>query len=241
MWPDSLEQLGAFVLRIADAREPLRAAAKDGRRDRDALDIVDRRRAAIQTSARRERGLEARLALLAFEALKHRHLFAADVRAGTAVDEDVEVVAAACRVLAEQAGVVAFLDGAPQDLGLADELAADVDVGRPRAHGEAGNQRAFQQLMRIVADDLAVLAGAGLGLVRVDDQEIGLTGLRLLGHEAPLHAGREAGAAAPAQSGGLDRVDDRVLADGHQRLGIVPVPALLRSLQPRLLEAVDDW
>src|SRR4029079_5435435 len=36
-----------------------------------------------------------------------------------------------------------------------------------------------------------------------------------------------------------DRVDDRVLADGHQALGIVPIAALLGRLQVRRLEAVD--
>src|SRR5438270_382467 len=59
-----LEQLGAFVLRIAEAGEPGRTAPQDRRHDRDALDIVDRRRAAIEASASRERRFEARLALL---------------------------------------------------------------------------------------------------------------------------------------------------------------------------------
>src|SRR5690242_2372746 len=89
-----LEELGAFVLRIADAREPFRAAAQDGRRDRDALDVVDRSRAAVEARASRERRLEARLALLALEAFEHRHFFAADVGPGAAVDEDVEIIAA---------------------------------------------------------------------------------------------------------------------------------------------------
>ena len=70
-------------------------------------------------------------------------------------------------------------------------------------------------------------------------RKLGLPGLGLLGHEAPLHAGREAGAAAAAQARRLDHVDDRVLADGHQFLGIVPVAARLRRLQVRRLEAVD--
>ena len=39
-----------------------------------------------------------------------------------------------------------------------------------RAHGEAGDQAALDQVMRIVAQDLAVLAGAGLGFVGIDDE-----------------------------------------------------------------------
>ena len=107
-WPADLEQLGAFVLLAAEAREPGRAAAKDGRDDRDALDIVDGGRAAVEAGAGRERRLQARLALLALEAFEHRRLFAADVGARAAMDEQVEVVARAGGVLAEQAGFIGF-------------------------------------------------------------------------------------------------------------------------------------
>ncbi len=55
-------------------------------------------------------------------------------------------------------------------LALADEFAAHIDVAGMRAHREAGDQAAFDQQMRIVPHDLAVLAGAGLGLVGIDDE-----------------------------------------------------------------------
>jgi hypothetical protein len=45
------------------------------------------------------------------------------------VHEDVEVVAGAAGVLAEEAGFVGFLDGALEDGGFVVEFAADVDVG----------------------------------------------------------------------------------------------------------------
>ena len=99
-----LEQLGAGVLLAPEAGEPLRAAAEDGRDDRDALDIVDRGRAAIEAS-RPGRRLQTR-ARLALQAFEHRRLFAADIGAGAAVDEQVEVVARARGILAEQAGVI---------------------------------------------------------------------------------------------------------------------------------------
>ena len=54
--------------------------------------------------------------------------------------------------------------------GLVVELAADIDVGGAGAHGEAGDQAALDQHMRIEAQDLAILAGAGLGLVGIDDE-----------------------------------------------------------------------
>src|SRR5690606_12431875 len=157
----------------------------------------------------------------------HRGLFAADVSARAAVHENVEVVARSGGVLAQQASVVGLGHGREQRLGLADELAADVDVSRPRAHREAGYQRAFDQLVRIVADDLAILARTRLGLVGIDHQEARATVLALLRHERPLHASREPRPAAAPQTRRLDLVDDPVLADFHQRLGVVPIAALL--------------
>ena len=67
-------------------------------------------------------------------------------------------------------GLVGLVDRRLQALALADELAAHVDEGGVRAHGEAGDQAALDQRVRVVAHDLAVLAGAGLGLVGVDDE-----------------------------------------------------------------------
>src|SRR3546814_5803130 len=148
-----LEKLGALVIRAPEACEPRRAAAQDRRDDRDAFDIVHRRRTAIKPRARRERRFQARLALLALEALDHRGFFAADIGAGAAVDEDVEVVARFRGILAEQTGVIRFLPPREERPGLADELAAAVDLGGTRAHREARDPGAFNQLVRIVADD----------------------------------------------------------------------------------------
>ena len=54
------------------------------------------------------------------------------------------------------------VDRALKALALADEFATDIDVAIVHAHGAAGDQTAFDQQMRIVPHDLAVLAGAGL-------------------------------------------------------------------------------
>src|SRR2546430_17551237 len=43
------EQLGADIVGPADGGEPRRTAAENIRRDRDRFDIVDRRRAALET------------------------------------------------------------------------------------------------------------------------------------------------------------------------------------------------
>ncbi len=93
--------------------------------------------------------------------------------------------------------------------------------------------------MRIVANDLAILARTRLGFIRVDDEEARTAILAFLRHEAPLHTGRKARATTAAQARRLDALDDIVLADFHQLLGIVPIAALHRRLDAPILEAID--
>ena len=138
------EQLGAGVVRAADAGEPRRAAAQDGRRDGDRFDVVDRRRAAIEADIGRERRLQARLALLAFEAFEQRRFLAADIGAGAVVDDRCRSPSRG-RCSCRSAGLIGLVDRRLQALALADELAADIDVGGVRAHGEAGDQAALDQ------------------------------------------------------------------------------------------------
>ncbi len=234
-----LEQLGAFILGPTDGGEPFRATAQDGRHHGDGFDIVHRRRVAIQASAGRERRLQARLALLAFQAFDHRGFFAADIRAAAAMDDDIEIITGAAGVLADQAGGIGLLHGGHQHLGFGDIFAADIDEGRPRAHGKAGDQRAFDQLVRIMADDLAILARTRFGFVGVDDQIARPIRVRRLRHEAPLHAGREPRAAATAQAAGLHRVDQPIGANAHQILGVGPIAACARSFKVPRLEAIE--
>src|SRR5207237_6130593 len=104
------EDLGAGVARPANSGEPGGAALQDRRRGGDRLDIVDRRRAAIEPDLRRKRRLQPRLTLLAFKALQQPGFLAADVGAGAAVQMDIDVIARAAGVLADQAGVIGLLD-----------------------------------------------------------------------------------------------------------------------------------
>src|SRR3546814_16677781 len=104
-----LEELGALVILTSEAREPRRAAAQDRRDDRDAFDIVHRRRAAIEARTRRERRFQARLAFLALEAFDHRGFFAAAIGSGAAGDETVQILTRPRRILAAQAGGIPLL------------------------------------------------------------------------------------------------------------------------------------
>src|SRR3954451_19963093 len=141
--------------------------------------------------------------------------------------------------LADQVGLVGLIDRRLQPLAFANEFSADIDVGRVRAHGESRHQAAFDQKVRIVAHDLAVLARAGLRLVGIDDQIARPAVLGLLGHERPFEPGRKAGAAAAALARRLHFVDDPVAAFFEDRLRAVPGAARPRALEAPVVLAVE--
>ena len=66
--------------------------------------------------------------------------------------------------------------------------------------------------MRPELHHVAILDRPGLALVRVDDD---LTRARLAGDGLPLDPGREAGAAVPGESRGLELLDDAL---GRERV-----------------------
>jgi hypothetical protein len=155
------------------------------------------------------------------------------------MDVEIEIPARAGGVLAQQPGLIGLVDRGLQHHVLVEILAAHIDVAGMGPHADARDQAALDQRMRIVADDVAVLAGARLGLIAIHD-EVGWTPVRIgLGHEAPLHAGREAGAAAATQAGLLQLLDDPVAALGDDRRRAVPVPAAHRLLQVPGMQTVE--
>ncbi len=91
-----------------------------------------------------------------------------------------------------------FIDGLLQNPRAQDHFSADIDVSRFCANGIAGQQDAFQDLVRIALHQLSVLERAGLALVGVTTEVSGT--LVIFGEEAPLHPGREAGATASAEA-----------------------------------------
>jgi hypothetical protein len=107
-----------------------------------------------------------------------------------------------------------------------------------RAHGEAGDHAALDQRVRIVAHDVAVLAGTRLGLIRIDD-EIVRAAVALLGHERPFQAGRKPCPATAAKTRSLHLVDDPVASLFQDLLGAVPVAARHGALQRLVVDAVD--
>ena len=153
---------------------------------------------------------------------------------------DVEVERPAVDiVLADEFGLVGLVDRCLEILAFEDVFAAQVNVSRMGPHAERGDQRAFYQRMRIVAHDLAVFAGAGLGLVGVDDKIVRSLGIDVLGHERPFQTGRKAGAAAAAHARGLHLGDYPIAPLVDDRFGIVPRAARPRAREAAVAEAVE--
>ena len=152
---------------------------------------------------------------------------------------DVDVERPAMKIVrADEVCLISLVDRGLQPLALEDVLAPNVDIAGVRLHRDARDQAPLDQEVRIVAHDLPVFAGSRFGFVRVDD-EVGGTRRIGLWHEGPLETGREAGAPAPAQAGGLHLVDDPLLALLDQRLRAVPCAARARALEPPVAEAVE--
>ena len=152
------------------------------------------------------RWLDAGVGAFALEGFQKAGFLAANVGAGTLVHIDVEVEAGAEDVFSEKTFGAGFLDGVPNDLGRFGKFAADVDVGEVDIRGEGGDGEAFDELVRVLVEDVAVLECAGLGFVAVDDDVVVLA--IVVFDEAPLGTGGEARSATAAQVGGFDHVDD---------------------------------
>ena len=129
---------------------------------------------------------------------------------------DLEVASAAEDVFAKEAFGIGIADRFLHDYREIAVLTADVNVAAGRAHRQSCDDDAFDDGVRIVLEDQAVFAGAGLAFVAVAENIFRFG--RLLGHERPLHARGESRAAASAEGGVLDLVDDGVRLHGERLL-----------------------
>src|SRR5439155_201041 len=200
------EQARPAVLGRAELGIRLRAHEENRRDVRERLDVVDDRRAAVEADHGREGRLDARIAAQALERIEQRRLLAALVGAGAGVGREVEIETRAQDVLPEVPALIGFLDGAIDDVEQVAIFTADVHIALVRPNREAANDDPLDHLVRVILHQGAVLAGAGFALVGVAHDILGLGDV--LRHEAPLHAGIESRAAASAQAGVLDFVND---------------------------------
>ncbi len=119
----------------SDGREPLRAALDDVRHAADRFHVVDHGGHAVQARVGRKRRLEPRLAAFAFERFEHGSLFAADVGARTAVQDDVHREIRAQNPPTDITLQRCLLDRAFEDAVAFEKLAADIHKNLCGANG----------------------------------------------------------------------------------------------------------
>ena len=113
-WPDTEKILVPPLFGRPSSQEGLAAVDDDPGHRREGLGVVDRGGLAVQAVARRERRLEARQPLLAFQRFQQRGFLAADVGAVAVVGVQVEAELRAEDVLAEIARRVGLAAAPPR-------------------------------------------------------------------------------------------------------------------------------
>ena len=124
---------------------------------------------------------------------------------------DIEVETAAEDILAKQAGLACLGQGRLETLVGLPELATDVVVPGNCTDRITADDHALDQGMRVVAQDIAILEGTRLALVRIA-HHVAVARCSAV-DEAPLEPRRETRTATTAQTGFLYRLDDLFLRD----------------------------
>ncbi len=233
-------QLGAVIFR-ARQRQPLipgHALAYDGRHVAQGLDVVDAGGFAPDARNGREGGLGTGVGAPPFQGVDKRRLLAADVAAGAGVNEQLEIKARAQDVVAKQPRRLGFLDGTTQMDGGIHILAAQEDVAAVGLERPGRDDHPLDEQMGQLLHQQPVFPGVGFHLVGVAEQVTDVHAL-VLGHQAPLHPGGKARAAAPLEAGILDGADDFIRAHLAEGLagGLIALFGLV-FVQPHRLAVV---
>ena len=200
--PGDRDHLGPRRLLGAEALEPVGAVVDDVGEVGERLDVVDQRRAAVEALDGRKRRLQPRVAALALERVEERRLLAADVRAGAAMDDELDLRAGVEDVGPQVVGVVCLGHRPVEHVRDLPVLAADEDERLPGADRDRRDRNSLDQLVRVLHHQLAVLERARLGLVGVAAHVLAHVPVR---QERALLSHREARAAAAAQARVLER------------------------------------
>ncbi len=201
------EHLRALLLGIGDRTPPLRAVAHDHRGVGVGLDVVHVRGLVPEARLGRERRLDAGHAPVAVNRTHEACLVAADIRPGAEEDHDLEVLAAAEDVLAEEALLAGLLDGLLHAREGDRVLVADVDVPLVGVRRQRSDEQAFDDEVRVAFEEHAVHPRARVAFVGVAHQVARRS--RRRPQEVPLAAGREARAGAAAEAAVQHLLHDR--------------------------------
>ena len=124
--------------------------------------------------------------------------------------EQLEIETRTENILTEETGGTRLIQRLLETLVDLPDLAMNVVVTAIRAHGEGGDCHAFDDRMRVVTHDVAILERPGLAFIGITDNVlVTREGAR---HERPLQTRREAGATTTTQDGLLNLSNDVFLS-----------------------------
>ena len=153
-----------------------------------------------------EGGLVAREGVFPFERIEKGSFLTTDVGSGTATDVEVEGEAAVLNVVSEESGFEGFGKTALEEGVGFGVFVAEVDEAARSSGGKASDDHAFDEGIRIVVHEGAVLKATGFTFIGVADDGFRVT--VALGDGVPFDSGGEARSAASGELGGRDCFDD---------------------------------
>ena len=206
------EDLGALGLVGTDGGIPFGSLAYDHGNVGNGLYVIDRSRLAPYTGNGRERRLRGRHAAAALDRSDQSCFFTVDKSARAQTDLQVKVKAGIKDVPAQEAQFFRFRDGDPQSGDRDGILGADIDIAVVGTDRVGHDGHAFQDRVRVTFQNGTVHKCARVTFVRVADDILFVT--RLVFLKLPFDAGGESRAAASAQTGGLDLINDILGAHG---------------------------
>ena len=184
---------------------PLPSIVDDDRNIWNCLDIIDSRRTPPQTYLCRERRFNSRITALSFDGVHKRWFFTADVCTRSLVDVHLSRKFSSKNFFADKSICVRIVNRFLQHLDPLTIFAADINICCRYAHSIAGNERSFDEQMRIVFEDLTVFKRTGFGFIPIDTQIFRLIGI--LRHEWPLQSSGKTSTAATTQIWSLHLID----------------------------------
>jgi hypothetical protein len=126
----------------------------------------------------------------------------------------IETVPRTARILANQSSFVRFVDSLLYVRRFLVEFTADVDVGSRGIHSAASDKATFDKLVRITAENLAVLACSRFALISIDYKVPRSRILLPPGfvHKTPFQTTWKSCTSTSTEARVLDRLDDPGIA-----------------------------
>ena len=211
------EDLGPLAFLGAHLCISFRAVTNDEGYVGKGFHIVDVRGTAVQTALGREGRPRPGHAPLSLDGGQQRGLLSAYKGAGSLFDLEMEGEVRAENVVAQQAQLLAVLNGFAQVLHGQRVFGPGIDIALVRADCKSADDHSLHHEMRVPLEEGAVHERPGVALIGVADQVFRVPG-RGPG-EPPLAAGGKAGAASTPNAGILHLVYDLISGHAAQHLG----------------------